>query len=304
LLTRRHVISLAAASIGTMAGILPGRGQSAPQAGALAVASFSILDDLAGNVGGERVRLAMLVGPNGDVHVYAPTPADVKTVAAAEIVFVNGLGLEGWLDRLITATGTHAPLVTASRGVTPRKGSSSREHGASDPHAWQSVANAKIYVANIRDGLIGIDPAGAKVYQANSTAYLARLDQLDAEIRTAIGQIPAARRKVIISHDAFGYFGDAYGIEFIAPEGLSTDAEPSARDIAKLIDLIRREDIPAVFVENIADPRLMQRVAEETGVRIGGVLYSDALSPPDGPAPTYIAMMRSNVRALTGALMS
>jgi zinc/manganese transport system substrate-binding protein len=298
------VISLAAATLASMASSLPGRGQNAAQGQPRAVATFSILADLARNVGGERVQLAALVGPNGDVHVYAPTPADVKTVAAADIVFVNGLGLEGWLDRLITASGRHAPLVTASNGVMPRNGSSSREHGATDPHAWQSVGDAKIYVGNIRDGLIGIDPAGEKIYQLNAADYFGRLDRLDAEIRTAIDQIPAARRKVIIAHDAFGYFGDAYGIKFIAPEGLSTDAEPSARDVAKLIEQIRRENIPAVFLENVADPRLMQRIAEETGVRIGGALYSDALSPPDGPAPTYIAMMRSNVRELTGALMS
>jgi zinc/manganese transport system substrate-binding protein len=268
-----------------------------------AVATFSVLGDLASNVGGEAMQLATLVGPNGDVHVYAPTPRDLKTVAAADIVCVNGLGLEGWLDRLIAASGSRAPVVVASRGVTPRDSQASVRGIAVDPHAWQSVANAKIYIANIRDGLIAAKPAGEKIYQANAAAYLAKLDMLDAEIKAAIDRIPATRRKIITVHNAFGYFGDAYGIEFVAPEGLSTDAEPSARDVAKLIEQIRRDRIPAVFIENVSDPRLMRRIAEETGARIGGTLYSDALSPPSGPAGTYIAMMRNNVRELTGALL-
>jgi zinc/manganese transport system substrate-binding protein len=297
--TRRHVVSLtaAAAAIAAAGGLVPGRGQNEMQGRPRAVATFSILADFVRNVGGERVQLATLVGPNGDVHVFAPTPGDVKTIAAANIVFVNGLGLEGWLDRLIAASGTHAAVVVASRGIKPR--SDAREHSASDPHAWQSVGNAKIYVGNIRDGLIAADPSWENVYRANAAAYLAALDKLEAEIKAAIESIPLARRKVITTHTAFGYFGDAYGIEFIAPEGLSTDAEPSARDVARLIEQIRREKIPALFIENVTDPRLLQRIGEETGVGIGGTLYSDALSPPDGPAATYIDMMRSNVRELT-----
>jgi zinc/manganese transport system substrate-binding protein len=299
--TRRQMISLtaAAAAVAAAAGLVPGRGENKTQGRTRAVATFSILGDLVWNVGGERLELADLVGPNGDVHVYAPTPADVKTIAAANIVFVNGLGLEGWVDRLIAASGTHAATVVASRGVTPRSGETGRDRLATDPHAWQSVANAKIYVGNIRDGLIATDPGGENVYKVNAAAYLAALDKLDAEIKTAIEAIPVAHRKVITTHTAFGYFGDAYGIEFIAPEGLSTDADPSARNIAVLIEQIRREKIPAVFIENITDPRLLQRIAAETGARIGGTLYSDALSPPDGPAATYIDMMRSNVRELT-----
>jgi zinc/manganese transport system substrate-binding protein len=292
-----------AAAVALMAGGIASRGRAEMQARLHAVATFSILGDLASNVGGEAMQLATLVGPNGDVHVYAPTPRDLKTVAAADIVCVNGLGLEGWLDRLIAASGSRAPVVVASRGVTPRDNQATVRSLALDPHAWQSVANAKIYVANIRDGLIGAKPAEEKIYQANAAAYLGKLDMLDAEIKAAIERIPAARRKIITVHKAFGYFGDAYGIEFIAPEGLSTDAQPSARDVAQLIEQIRREKIPALFMENIADPRLIQRIAEETGARIGGMLYSDALSLPDGPAGTYIAMMRNNVRELTRALL-
>jgi len=302
--TRRHVIALTAAAAAVTAGLVPGRGQNRVQDRRRAVATFSILGDFARNVGGEQVELATLVGPNGDVHVFAPTPGDVKTIAAADIVFVNGLGLEGWIDRLIAASATRALVVVASRGITPRSGTRAQDRGASDPHAWQSVANAKLYVGNIRDGLIAIDAAEKKIFEANANTYLAKLDALDGEIRAAIEAIPSARRKVITAHSAFGYFGDAYGIEFIAPEGLSTEAEPSARDIAKLIEQIRRENVPALFLENVADSRLLQRIGAETGVRIGGRLYSDALSPPDGPAASYIEMMRSNLRELTRALTS
>jgi zinc/manganese transport system substrate-binding protein len=304
--TRRHVVSLtaAAAAVAAAASLVPGRGQNKTQDRPRAVATFSILGDFVRNVGGERVELATLVGPNGDVHVYEPTPGDVKTIAAANIVFVNGLGLEGWIDRLIAASATRAPVVVASRGIRLRSGTRSQDHAVSDPHAWQSVVNAELYVGNIRDGLIAVDAAEKKIFETNATAYLAKLDALDGEIKAAIETIPPARRKVITAHSAFGYFGDAYGIEFIAPEGLSTEAEPSARAVTRLIDQIRREKIPAVFMENIADPRLLQRIAEETGAKIGGTLYSDALSPPDGPATTYIDMMRSNLRELTSALTS
>ena len=304
--TRRHVVSLtaAAAAVAAAASLVPGRGQNKTQDRPRAVATFSILGDFVRNVGGERLELATLVGPNGDVHVYAPTPGDVKTIAAANIVFVNGLGLEGWIDRLIAASATRAPVVVASRGIRPRSGTRSQDHAVSDPHAWQSVVNAKLYVGNIRDGLIAVDATEKEIFEANATAYLVKLDALDGEIKAAIETIPPARRKVITAHSAFGYFGDAYGIELIAPEGLSTETEPSVRAVTKLIDQIRREKIPAVFTENVTDPRIAQRIAEETGAKIGGTLYSDALSPPDGPAATYIDMMRSNLRELTSALTS
>jgi zinc/manganese transport system substrate-binding protein len=269
------------------------------------VATFSILGDLVKNVGGDRVDVATLVGPDGDVHVYSPTPGDAKMLSAAKAVFVNGLELEGWMTRLISASGSGAPVVVASAGVVPRDMPDRREAGraALDPHAWQSVANAKIYVANIRDGLERADPAGKAIYAANAAAYLAKLDALDGEVRAAIAKIPATRRKVITTHYAFGYFGDAYGLAFIAPEGLSTDAEPSAKDVATIIAQIRREKIPAVFMENITDPRLMREIAGDTGAAIGGTLYSDALSAPDGPAGTYIELMRHNVGEFDKALL-
>jgi zinc/manganese transport system substrate-binding protein len=298
--TWRHILAFAA--VAAMGRVSAGQAQN----GLRAVATFSILGDLVKNVGGEHAEVATLVGPNGDVHVYAPAPADAKTLAAANVVFVNGLGLEGWLDRLIAASGSKAPVVVASRGIHPRKMTDKRDSNrlVSDPHAWQSVANAEIYVANIRDGLMAADPAGKEFYQAHAAAYLTALDALDREIKAAIATIPADRRKIITSHNAFGYFGDAYGLEFIALEGVSTDAEPSARDVANIIAQIRAQKIPAVFMENITDPRLIQRIAAETGAKIGGTIYSDALSPPNGPAATYIDMIRHNVREFQHALTS
>jgi zinc/manganese transport system substrate-binding protein len=261
------------------------------------VASFSILGDLARNVGGERVNVTTLVGPDSDVHVYTPAPADAKRIADAKLVVVNGLGLEGWLERLVQSSGSKAPIVVATNGIAPR-----RLGSHADPHAWQSVVNAKIYVADIRDGLMAADAAGAAVYRANADAYLAKLDALDGEVRAAIAKIPEARRKVISSHNAFGYFADAYGIAFIAPQGVSTESEASARDIAAIITQIRTAKIPAVFLENVSDPRLMRRISAETGARIGGTLYSDSLTGENGAAPTYIDMVRHNIKALTGAL--
>ena len=217
--------------------------------------------------------MTTLVGPNGDVHVYTPAPADAKKIADAKLLVVNGLGLEGWLPRLVQSSGSKARIVTATDGITPLKMDS-----AADPHAWQSVANAKIYVANIRDALAAADPADAAAFRANAAGYLAKLDALDREVRTAVAQIPPARRKVISTHDAFGYFAAAYGIEFIAPLGVSTESEPSARDIAGIITQIRAAKIPAVFLENISDVRLIRRISAETGARIGGTLYSDSLT--------------------------
>ena len=269
------------------------------------VASFTILADFVREIGGDRVDVTSLVGPSGDPHVYDPTPADSRRVAAARLVVVNGLALEGWIDRLIKASGTKAKIVVATAGVTPRKDMSNEEfaeHGGVDPHAWQNVANAKIYVADIRDALIAADPEGRATYEERAKNYLARLDALDAEVRETIGRIPADRRRIVTTHDAFGYFGKAYGLALAAPAGVSTESEISARDVAKIIQQVRREKFPAVFLENISDPRLMDQISRETGAKIGGALYSDALSPADGPAGTYIDMVRHNIRELATAL--
>jgi zinc/manganese transport system substrate-binding protein len=265
------------------------------------VATFSILADFARNVGGERIEVTALVGPDGDTHVYQPKPADAKELGAARLILVNGLGLEGWIDRLIKASGARAPVIVTTKDISPQQ---MREEGriGPDPHAWQSIANAKIYVANIRDALITVDPGGALVYRANADNYLGKLDVLEKDVTAEIAKIPPGRRQIITTHDAFGYFGTAYGFRFIAPEGVSTETEASARDVAKIIRQIKAQNIPAVFLENVTDPRLVKSIASESGAKVGGTLYSDALSSPDGPAGSYIEMMRNNIRELSAAL--
>lgn len=295
MLTRRIV--LAAATF-----LLPVNAASA-QEKLKAVATFSILADFVKNVGGDRVDVHALVGPNSDAHVYQPSPGDAKALADAKLIVVNGLGFEGWIARLIKASGTKAPMIVATSGVTPRKADDGHGHGDADPHAWQSVANAKIYVANIRDALIAADPASKGAYEANATSYLAKLDALDAEVKATIEKIPADRRRIITTHDAFGYFAAAYGVAFIAPQGVSTESEVSAKDVARIITQIRKQKIPAVFLENITDDRLLKRIGAESGARIGGTLYSDALTDEKGPSPSYIDMMRRNVKQLSEALM-
>lgn len=264
------------------------------------VATFTILADFVREVGGDRVDVASIVGPDGDAHVYDPTPADARRLASARLIVENGLGLEGWISRLAKASGSKAPVVVATTGIKPRKHADA--HGGVDPHAWQDVGNAKIYVANIRDGLVRVDPEGKAGYEARARDYLAKLDALDAEIRAAIARIPPDRRRIVSTHDAFGYFAQDYGLEFAAPAGVSTEGDVSARDVAKIIAQIKREKFPAVFLENVSDPRLIERIGRETGAKVGGALYSDALSPPGGPAGTYIDMARHNISELTKAL--
>jgi zinc/manganese transport system substrate-binding protein len=265
------------------------------------VATFSILADFARNVGGGRIVVTELVGPNGDTHVYQPSPVDAQELAGARLILVNGLGLEGWIDRLIKASGAKAPVAVATKGIKPQQMNEEGRIGI-DPHAWQSIANAKIYVANIREALIAADPEGALDYRANAEKYLGELDALDKEVAAEIAAIPPARRQIITTHDAFGYFGTAYGFRFVGPEGISTETEASARDVAKIIRQIKAQKIPAVFLENVTDSRLVQTIAVESGAKIGGTLYSDALSVPGGPAGTYIEMMHNNIRELSAAL--
>lgn len=272
-----------------------------------AVATFSILNDFVKNVGGDRVEVSSLVPPNGDAHVYAPSPADAKKLGDAKIVFTNGLGFEGWIPRLVKASGTKAAVIVTTKGIKPLKmEAEGHDHGhaEADPHAWQSVANAKIYVANIRDALVAADPAGKATYESNAAAYTSKLDVLDAEVKEQIAKIPAERRRIITTHDAFGYFKAAYGVDFIAPQGVSTESEASARDVAKIIGQIKKQKIPAVFMENVSDPRLLERIAKESGAKIGGTVYSDALTDEKGAAPTYIDMMKHNIRAFGAALTS
>jgi zinc/manganese transport system substrate-binding protein len=274
------------------------------------VASFSIIGDFAREVGGDRVSITTLVGPDGDAHVYEPSPADATAMAKADVVLVNGLHFEGFLQRLVETSGTRAAVVELTRGVTPLEFKAEfAESGESgngdniDPHAFQSIANARIYVANVADAFCSADATGCETYKANAARYTGELAALEKEVKDAVAAIPAEKRTVITSHDAFGYFEHEYGLTFRAPEGISTEAEPSAADVARLIDQVKADKASAVFVENITNQRLIEQIASETGLKLGGTLYSDALSPADGPAATYIDLMRHNIATIKGAIL-
>lgn len=296
----------AAFLLAALASIVPASAQEKVKV----VASFSILGDLVKQVGGDRVDVSTLVGANADMHGFAPAPADAKAIAGAKLVVINGLGLEGWADRLVKSAGYKGARLVASKGVKALT-AETEGHGHNhkhkhsdryDPHAWQEVANVKIYVANIRDALVGIDPAGKADYERNAAAYLRKLDALETEIRQGFAGLSDKQRRVITSHDAFHYFGDAYAIEFLPAQGAGGETQPSAGDVARLIRQIRKEGVRAIFVENISNPRIVEQIARETGVKLGGTLYSDALSEANGPAPTYIDMMRHNAKTIAAAL--
>lgn len=309
-LRRRTVTTTITAALGLTAAALSPALHAQTPAPIKAVASFSILGDLVRQVGGDRVELSVLVGPGSDAHVFQPTPAQARQVAQAQIVFSNGLGFEGWMSRLLNNARYQGRHVVASQGIAPlrtpdapaHKAGHGHHHAAADPHAWQSVPLAMAYVNNIAQGLCEADAPGCPAYQRNASAYTARLQALDAEIRTAWSAIPAAQRRVITSHDAFGYYAQAYGVSFLAPQGLNTDSEASAKGVGQLVRQIRQQQIKALFVESISDPRLIAQIGRETGIKPAGELFSDSLSGPQGPAADYIAMMRANTTALTRAI--
>jgi len=261
------------------------------------VTSFSILADMAQTIGGDAVNVTALVGSNQDAHSYQPTPEDAETLAKADLIIVNGLGFEGWMDRLIKASGTHAHVIIASRGVTPLPSS------PHDPHAWQDLANGRIYARNIAAALEQASPASSAAIAERAARYDAALVKTDQFVRKQFADIPMPGRKVMTSHDAFSYFGAAYGIRFLAVEGTNGEAEPSASDLAKLIDQIKSEGIRQIFLENMTNPALIRQIGKDTGAVMGGTLYADALSAPDGPAPTYLAMFTSNVPKLRAAML-
>jgi zinc/manganese transport system substrate-binding protein len=284
------------------------------------IASFSIIGDFAQNVGGERVEVTTLVGPDGDAHVYEPRPADAAAMATADVVLVNGLHFEGFLERLVETSGAKAQVVELTKGVEPLKmqeheaegeahDTAAQEeeghhhHGDTDPHAFQSIANAKIYVKNIADAFCAADAEGCSTYKANAEAYTQKLTAAEDEVKAAVAAIPEDKRVIITSHDAFGYFEHEYGLTFLAPEGISTEAEASAADVAALIRQVREDKASAIFVESITNARLAEQIAAETGLKIGGTLYSDALSAAGGPATTYIDLMRHNISAVKGAIL-
>jgi len=364
-MTTRRTLLTSAAALLALSFAAPAQAQSAEPVPV--VATFSILGDMVARIGGDHVAVTTLVGPGGDAHVYQPTPADARAVSEAKVLFVNGLEFEGWIDRLVDASGFNGTRVVATDGIEPiafeehhddhhddhgkdehahdhdkhdhgkdahahdhdkddhdkedhgkdehahdhdkhdhdkHDDHAGHDHGAYDPHAWQSLGNAVTYADNIAAGLAEADPANAASYAANRAAYVAEIKALDAEIRARMAALPAERRTIVTSHDAFQYFGRDYGLTFLAPQGLSTESEASAKDVARLIEQMRRDGISAVFVENIADPRLIEQIARETGAAIGGTLYPGALSGPDGPAATYLDMMRHNATTLSAALGS
>lgn len=271
-------------------------GSARPDEKPAVVATFSILADLAQRIGGDHVRVLTLVGPNSDAHVFEPGPRESAELAEAGVLVANGLGFEPWLARLEDASGFKGATIIASTGVQPR--TFTGEPGATDPHAFQDASNAEIYAANIAKGLSEADPAHAADYQANADKLIADLAMLDKEVKAQFAAVPQERRRILTSHDAFAYFGKAYGIEFVAVQGLSTEAEPTAEDLAKIVRQARAGHLSAVFLENMADPRLAETVAQESGVRMGGELYADALSEPNGPAPDYMSLVRFNTRQL------
>lgn len=307
---RRAILALAA---------LAPAGRSLAQAGPIpVVASFSILGDMTARIGGERIALRVIAGPDVDAHGFQPRPSDVVALRDARLVVRNGLGFDGWMDRLIRSAGFRGPVVTTTEGIAPLAMAAhghghghGHSHGGGDarssrrvpdPHAWQDLRHGQAYLRSIATALVAIDPAGEAIYRANAEAFVARLATLDAWVRAQIATVPEARRKVVTSHDAFGYFGAAYGVEFLSPQGVSTESEPSAAEVARLIRQIRSQRIAAVFMENMSNPATLRRVAAEAGVQIGGRLFADALSGPDGPAPDYEAMFRYNVGLMVPAM--
>jgi zinc/manganese transport system substrate-binding protein len=271
------------------------------------VATTSVLEDLVKNVGGDKVAVKSLVGPDGDAHTYEPTPSDAKAISTARLVVINGLGLEGWLTRLMGSAKFAGIRVVATDGIHPltmEEGEPGKAKTVTDPHAWQSLKNGQVYVANIAKGLAAADPANADAYRQNAEDYSKRLAALDARIRTELADVPAPKRRVITTHDAFQYYGKAYGVAFIAPIGLSTEeGEPSAGDVAKLERQIKQEKLRALFLENISNSRLIEQLARDTGAMVGPPLFSDALSKPDEPAPTYIQMFEYNTATLKAGML-
>ena len=298
----------------TLAGVslLAGAAHAAETLPVPVTASFSILGDLVRVVGGERVRVTTLVGPDEDAHAFAPKPADARAIVQTRLLVTNGLGFEPWAQKLAKSAGYQGATLVASQGVKPRlmpeekghdrSGHDNHQHDETDPHAWQNPENVVLYVRNIAAALGKADPAGSAIYQANSAAYVKELQALDTWTQAQFAAIPVAQRKVITSHDAFGYFAAHYPISFLAPQGLSTDAEPSAKDVARLIRQIQREKIKAVFVENMSNPKLLAQLARDAGVTVGPALYVDALSAPGGPAGSYLQLMRHNVTQLAAGM--
>jgi len=266
----------------------------------IVVATFSVLGDLVKIVAGDSVEVVTLVGPDGDAHTFEPTPKDGVSLAEADVIFENGVGFEAWLDKLYSSSKSKAKRVVVSEGLRLR--TLENEH---DPHLWHDVKNAIHMVGVIRDKLAEADPPNADKYRANAAAYLDRLNTLDAWVVEKVGTLPKAKRKLVTSHDTFGYFADRYGFEVVGSglESVSTEAsDPSPAAFAKLVGEIKAAKVPAIFAENVHNPKLMERLAKEAGVKVAPPLFTDALGKPGSEGDTYEKMMRYNVSTIMDAL--
>lgn len=297
---------VAAAWLAALA-ILPGAARSEDKLSV--VATFSIVADLTQRIGGSYVEIATLVGPDTDAHIYQPGPRESAELAEADVLIANGLGFEPWLGRLTEASGFAGTVIEASAGIEPlsaneedKGGEEHAGHGAADPHAFQNPANAQVYAANIAAGLGAAAPAHAAEFQANAERLIAEIAALDRELKAAFAAIPQVRRRVLTTHEAFRYFGRAYGIEFVSVQGISTEAEPTTQELARIVRQARDGRVSAVFLENMSNSQMAETVAQEASVRVGGALYADALSGPEGPAADYLSLIRHNAEQLLAAL--
>lgn len=298
---------------------LPAHAQAQTQEKLKVIASFSILADIVEQVGGERLTVTTLVPAGGDAHVFQPSPADARAVASADILIANGLNFETWLDRLVAASGFKGRRIVAAQGIQPRKlaghdhAGHSHSHGPADakakagkeqddPHVWHDLQRMQAYVANIVAGLAAADPQHAEGYRQRGAAYAAQLKDLDTWASAQFDLVPRAHRKAITQHDAFGYLADRYLITFLAPQGMNTESEASAETVAQLIRQIKRQRVQALFFENVVNPRLIEQIAKEAKVTVGGRLYSDALGPRGSEADSYLKLYRLNVERLVGAM--
>ena len=276
------------------------------------VASFSILADIAGSVAGDLAEVSALVGPDVDAHGYSPSPADGRRCAEADLLLVNGHGFDAWMDKLARSAGGKARLAVATQGIATIRARAahghghghSHAHGAVDPHMWQDASRAAQMARTIGRVLGEARPGSAAAFAAQAARVAEELVALDAWVSALFAPVPKEKRRVFASHDAFAYFGARYGVEFRAPRGVANEGEPSAADLARIIRDIRRENAKVVFLENVSSPRVIEQVAREAGARLGGRLYSDALSAPGGPAATYQAMMRHNATLMRDAMLA
>jgi zinc/manganese transport system substrate-binding protein/manganese/iron transport system substrate-binding protein len=296
------VVTLALVAVGVACG--DGGEASRPPAAISVVATTTQIQDFARQVGGERVHVVGLLPANVDPHDYEPTPRDVARIAGADLVLEHGLRLDAWMDEIVKQSGTHAPVVVVTQGITPLPGTEPGEEHSGDPHVWFDVANAKIMVADVRDALIAVDPAGAAGYVERADAYLGQLDALDGWIRQQTATLPEGDRKLVTNHDAFGYYVHAYGLTFVGSVVPSLDAQsqPSARQISTLVENIKAQGVNAVFTESSLNPQLARQIGREAGVSVVDDLYGDALGPPGSGADTYIGMMRTDTTLIVDAL--